>query len=129
MRIGIPIEEDRGAESPVSAHFGRAPAFLIFDTANAAFQCVVNAHDHEEHGRCVPVDLIRHERLDAMVVTGIGRGALGRMAAMNLQVFRTAEPTAGAAIAALLAGALGAVGHDDVCAGHHHHEHGGNAPT
>ncbi len=32
MNICIPVNEDKGLQSPVCAHFGSAPAFMIVDT-------------------------------------------------------------------------------------------------
>jgi len=124
MRIGIPIDEDRGLESPVCGHFGGAPAFLVVDTDQGTLQTLMNDHGHESHGQCVPVDLLRAQRLDAMIVAGIGRGALTRLAALDVRVCRAEHATAGACVAALAAGGLEDIGLELACAGHDHAPHG-----
>lgn len=120
MRIAIPVEEDRGQDSPICAHFGGAPAFLVVDTDQGTLQTISNAHGHEEHGRCVPVDLLREQRLDVMVVAGIGRGALLKLGSLGVRVCQAAGATAGECVAAVLASTLPEVGLDMACAGHDH---------
>lgn len=123
MRIGIPIEEDRGLDSPVCGHFGGAPAFLVVDTDQGTHEVLSNDHGHDSHGQCVPVDLLRDQRLDAMIVAGIGRGALGRLAALRVRVCQAQHATAKACVEALASGALPDVGLDMACAGHDHGHH------
>lgn len=119
MRIGIPIEEDRGLDSLVCAHFGGAPGFVIVDTAHGSYEMLSNAHGHHAHGQCVPVDLLREQRLDVMLVAGIGRGAMTRLGSLGVRVCRAQGANVKASIAALLKAPL-ELSPDEACAGHEH---------
>jgi predicted Fe-Mo cluster-binding NifX family protein len=120
MRICIPVLEDRGLDSPVSAHFGSAPAFMIVDTASSACRVIDNARQHHAHGMCQPLSALAGETVDGLIVGGIGRGALMKLRAAGITVFRADQPTVGEAVAALSAGNLQPVHHRDACHGHHH---------
>ncbi len=128
MIVCIPIEDDRGMHSPVCAHFGRAPAFLLVDTSEGTCRSVTNGHDQRSHGRCTPIDLLAGERVEALIVGGIGQGALNRFANANIHVYRAHGRTVDEAVAALQTGALEAVDPEGACSqhGHHHAHHGGN---
>jgi predicted Fe-Mo cluster-binding NifX family protein len=121
MKICIPISEDRGAESPVSAHFGSAPAFLLMDTDSRTHRVLINGNVHHDHGHCAPIAMLAAERVDAFVVGGIGAGALANLLATGAAVYRGGRGTASEAAAALAAGTLRAVTPEDTCAHHHGH--------
>ncbi|MBN2194938.1 MAG: NifB/NifX family molybdenum-iron cluster-binding protein [Polyangiaceae bacterium] len=118
MRIGIPIEEDRGQDSLICPHFGGAPAFLVVDTDLGTSETLSNDHGHDAHGQCVPVDLLRDQRLDVMVVAGIGRGAIMKLDAIGVRVCQAGGETVRDCVAAVLASALPDFGIDMACAGH-----------
>ena len=122
MNICIPVTEDRGAASPVCAHFGSAPLFLIVDTESGACRAVPNRNAHHDHGMCAPLDALAGERLDGIVVGGIGTGALAKLGAAGLRVYRAEHATVGEAVAALEAGALRTVDPAIACT-----HHGGEA--
>jgi predicted Fe-Mo cluster-binding NifX family protein len=123
MKVCIPIDQDLGMDSPVCGHFGAAPAFLIVDTETNQCRALSNAHDHREHGRCVPIRLLQGEQIDALVVSGIGRGALGKLASLAIRVFHASGGTASDAVSALAAGTLPSATLDAACTHHHHHHH------
>ena len=128
MNICIPITSDEGLESPVCAHFGSAPAFLIVDTDSGVCRAVTNTNQHHGHGMCAPLAALQGERIDAMVVGGIGAGALGKLAAAGIQVHLAQHATVRETVDALVAGTLPVMGPDLACAHHGpggHHEHSG----
>lgn len=121
MNLCIPIDADRGLESPVSGHFGSAPAFMIVDTATGARRVVANANTHHAHGTCVPVDMLQAERVGGAVVAAIGLGALRRLQAANVLVYLAEEHrSVGAALGAWDAGTLQHVQPAQACARHGH---------
>lgn len=120
MRIGIPIEEDRGQDSPICAHFGGAPAFLVVDTEQDTYESISNAHEHEAHGQCVPVDLLGEQKLDVMLVSGIGRGAMMKLGALGVRIYRAQGETARDSVRALLTQLPPELGADHACEGHDH---------
>ena len=119
MNICIPVLEDKGLESPVSAHFGSAPVFMIVDTKSGSCRPISNRSLTHEHGMCQPLLSIANESVDGMVVGGIGTGALNKLQAANIRVFLSELPTVDATLAAFKAGTLKLVTPQTAC-GHGH---------
>lgn len=122
MIICMPVEEDRGIESPIGAHFGSAPVFLLVDTESRACRAIANHDQHHEHGKCRPLDGLLGETLDGIVVGGIGRGALNKLMAAGIPVYRANVSTVAEGVEAFRSGALPRMDPDLACA---HHAHGG----
>ncbi len=122
MIVCIPIEEDRGVRSRVCAHFGSAPLFMIVDSETGACRALRNGNEHHVHGRCAPLASLQGEKLDAVVVGGIGLGALNNLLAAGVEVYRSDQPTVEKTIAAFQAGTLNLVTTDGACA-HNGHGH------
>ena len=120
MNICMPVTEDRGLESPLSLHFGSAPVFLLVDTATRACRAVPNQNAHHAHGMCQPLAALAGEAVDGLVVGGIGPGALMKLQAKGIEVFRCEHATVAEALAALEAGRLRQVALEHAC-GHHGH--------
>jgi predicted Fe-Mo cluster-binding NifX family protein len=123
MRICIPVLENKGLESRVSQHFGSAPAFLIVDAASGQCRAIANNNSHHQHGMCQPLAAIAGESVDSIVVGDIGMGALMKLQAANIAVFRADCLTAGETLDAFRAGTLRAVSPETAC-GHHGQQHG-----
>ena len=79
MNLCIPVTQDNGIRSPVSLHFGSAPIFMVVDTESGTCRAITNGNLHHDHGMCQPLSQLAGERLDAMVVGGIGMGAFGKL--------------------------------------------------
>ena len=124
MTICIPVKTDQGLDSPVSEHFGSAPLFMIVDTDSAACRAVANHNAHHAHGMCMPLNSLQGERLDGIVVGGIGAGALFKLQAAGLQVYLSRCRTVADTVAAYKAGELQTVEPGMACGGHHGHVHG-----
>jgi predicted Fe-Mo cluster-binding NifX family protein len=119
MNLCIPIISDRGLASEVSPHFGSAPCFLIVDTESGACRTIANTvHQQGRGGGCAPLHLLEGQAVDAMVVGGIGMGALSRLRAANIQVLVSGLRTVQETVEAFKADALQPVGDDTACAGH-----------
>lgn len=121
MKVCIPIDEDRGLDSPVCAHFGSAPLFLIVDTESGEFRPLPNGDRHHAHGMCRPLEALRGEQVDGVVVGGIGAGALGKLAAAGISVYLSEHPTVSETIQGLREGTLAPMTTDMACA---HGRHG-----
>lgn len=124
MQICIPVVEDRGLESRVSAHFGSAPGFMIVDTESRNARLIGNSNQHHAHGMCQPLAALAGETVEGIVVGGIGMGALMKLQAAGITVYRAEHPTVGETLAAYTAGSLRPLGHDQACGGHHGHHDG-----
>lgn len=123
MIIAIPVEEDKGLDSFVYGHFGSAPGFLIVDTETAVCRIVDNGNQHHAHGACTPLASLQGERLDGIVVGGIGGGALAKLKEAGLDVFLASAPTVKETVEALKAGTLRRVEPGMAC-GRHGQDHG-----
>ena len=93
MKICFAVEQDKGIESPVYGHFGSAPSFIIIDTDGNTSKTVANRDMHHAHGACNPIMAVGREQIDAVVVGGIGAGALMKLNAAGVKVFRAEAPT------------------------------------
>ena len=74
-------------ESKVYDHFGSSPAFIIVDTEGKDVQTVSNRDLHHVHGACNPIMALDGKSVDAMVVGGIGAGALAKLNALGIKVY------------------------------------------
>jgi len=126
MKVCIPVEEDRGLESPVCAHFGSAPFFLIVDSESGECRTRPNVNRHHGHGMCMPLSSLQGEQIDAVVVGGIGMGALAKLRNAGIEVFLSRHTTVSETISSLKAGALQKVDERQACAHHRHGAQGGN---
>jgi len=118
MRLCVPIEADAGLQSPVCAHFGSAPAFMLVDTGSGECRAIPNGNQHRGHGMCMPLRSLEGEPIDAMVVGGIGMGALNKLGAAGIRVYRSEHATVGEVVAALKAGSLELMQPGMACAHH-----------
>jgi predicted Fe-Mo cluster-binding NifX family protein len=93
MKIGFAIQTNEGMESRVYDHFGSAPAFIIVDTEGKEVQIVNNKDLLHIHGACNPVMALDGKSVNAMVVGGIGGGALIKLNASGIKVYGAGAPT------------------------------------
>ena len=130
MNILIPVIEDKGLLSPVSAHFGSAPIFLIVDTDKDSCRAISNSNAHHSHGMCQPLRAFAGEKVDGIVVGGIGMGALNQLQAANIRVYLSESPTVEATLAKFKAGSLPEVSPATACRQHGAgpHGHGSHGP-
>ncbi|MDX9760236.1 MAG: DUF134 domain-containing protein [Bacteroidota bacterium] len=117
-RVCIPIAVDRGFESTLLDHFGSAPLFAIVDIDTRAMETIVNAAVHAR-GSCAPVDLLSASRVDAVIAGGIGMGAIRRLAALGIPVYKGHPGPVSRLVEDYRTGALEPCGVTDGCA---HHE-------
>jgi predicted Fe-Mo cluster-binding NifX family protein len=118
MKIGFPVQKDEGLESSVYNHFGSAPLFLVVDTGTNSLSTISNADQHHVHGACNPMKALDSQRVDAIVVGGIGAGALSRLNQMGISVHRSQAETVRDNIALFTSRRLPALTPEGCCGGH-----------
>ncbi len=118
MRIGFAVEKGDGLESEVYGHFGSAPAFLIVDTEEKGTQTVNNQDQNHVHGACNPTRALDGRDVDAMVVGGIGGGALTKLNDMGIRVYGAAALTVKENLALFREGKLQELSLDNSCRAH-----------
>lgn len=120
MTICIPVTDNQGLASPVCSHFGSAPFFLMVETDTRECRAIENRNLHHAHGMCQPLAALQGERLDAIVVGGIGMGALNKLMMAGLTVYQAQHPTVELTLAAFAAGTLPTMTPASACGGHGH---------
>ena len=118
MRIAFPVQDDIGIESVVYDHFGSAPVFVIVEAETSAVASVSNRDQHHTHGACNPMRALDNQRVDAVVVGGIGAGALLGLNRMGVTVRRATAATVRENLALLGSGSLPVIEPRGTCAGH-----------
>jgi len=107
-----------GLESRVYGHFGSAPGFVIVDTKTRAVEEIGNDDLHHAHGMCRPLKALQGREVDAVAVGGIGRGALMKLQALGIKVYRAAEGTVRENIGLILDQKMPEFDAGLTCAGH-----------
>ncbi len=118
MKLCFPVKEVSGLESEVYEHFGSAPAFFIVDSSTKAFKVVHNADRQHAHGMCNPVGAIEGQEVDAVIVGGIGGGALMKLNRAGIDVYKAMAKTVKVNIELFESGGLPAFQPGHVCKGH-----------
>jgi predicted Fe-Mo cluster-binding NifX family protein len=93
MRVGFPVQDNQGIESTVYNHFGSAPAFIVVNTATKEVSTINNGDLHHTHGACNPMKALSGENVNAIVVGGIGAGALSGLNRLGITVYRAQGQT------------------------------------
>lgn len=88
MKVCFPVLKADGLESEVYGHFGSAPVFLLVETESEHVTIVNNKDQHHAHGGCNPMKALDNQKVDAVVVGGIGAGALSRLNQLGIKVFQ-----------------------------------------
>ncbi len=120
MKVCFPVAENQGLQSPVFGHFGSAPRFVVVDTETGQVAEVINRDLHHAHGACSPVKALGGHAVDAVVVGGIGGGALAGLTRAGIRVYRAEAPSIAGNVARLRDGGLSPWPMGQTCGGHGH---------
>ena len=118
MKVGFAVQTNEGIESRVYNHFGSAPAFIIVDTEEKEVLTVNNKDLHHVHGACNPIMALDGKTVDAMVVGGIGAGALNKLNALGIRVYGSNALTVKENLSLLSESKLRELSVRDSCGGH-----------
>ena len=88
MKICFPVMEHHGLDSQVFNHFGSAPGFVVVDMTTSEVTAISNSDQIHEHGACNPVAGLGGHQVDAIVVGGIGGGALHKLNSAGIRAFQ-----------------------------------------
>jgi predicted Fe-Mo cluster-binding NifX family protein len=95
VKICFPVQENKSLSSVVYNHFGSAPLFVVVNTETGEVSSINNGDQIHEHGACNPIAGLGGQQVDAIVVGGIGRGALHKINKSGLRVFQAQQGTIG----------------------------------
>jgi predicted Fe-Mo cluster-binding NifX family protein len=118
MKVCFAVESDKGIESTVYGHFGSAPAFVTIDTDEGKAVIVTNRDRDHVHGACNPIMAIGGQAVDAVVVGGIGAGAITRLNAEGIKVYRAMTGTVKGNLDLFKEGNLPELSTQHACGGH-----------
>jgi len=118
MKVAFPVQENSGLASQVYGHFGSAKNFIIVETQDESFQNISNQNHEHVHGQCRPLDALGRKPVDAVVVGGIGKGALFKLNAAGVKIYRAVEGSIKDNLKLIKAGRLPEFTLNQTCAGH-----------
>ena len=93
MKMCFPVESDKGLDSEVFGHFGSAPLFVVFDTETKSIAKINNQDLGHVHGMCDPLKALDGKMVDVIIVGGIGAGAINKLNAMRIKVYKALKVT------------------------------------
>ena len=91
MKVCFPVKSNEGMNSIPYNHFGSAPEFVICDLESNDVKTIGNGDLGHEHGKCQPIKALSGEVVDAVVVGGIGKGAIVKLNSMGIKVYQAIE--------------------------------------
>ncbi len=120
IRIAVPSEGQGGLDGLRAGHFGHCDVFTLIDVEDGQIK-EVNILANKEHvqGGCmVPVQLLAENRVQQLVVGGIGMRPLMGFKQVGIDVYydgerREIRPV----VEDMIIGALSMIGDDQVCGG------------
>lgn len=124
MKICFPVAKEQGLDSTVYSHFGSAHQFVVVDSESRQVTTINNRDLGHQHGACNPLRALNGHAVDAVVVGGIGAGAMMKLQQVGIQVFRAQAETIRENLELLASGAFNQT-LSPTCGGHEHgHRHG-----
>ena len=119
-RIAIPSEETGGLDGKRSGHFGHCDVFTLVDVKDGEIEKVttISNQSHDQGGCMVPVNLLADNKVNALIVGGIGmRPLLGFRQAGIVVYHDTTRPEIRPVVEDLIAGTLPMIEDNQVCGG------------
>lgn len=120
QRIAVPVEGGTDLSAARSGHFGRCAGWVLVDIANATVAQTHYLHNdgHVAGGCLAPVRLLAAQKVNALVVAGIGATPYQGFRQAGIDVFTGDGSTVNEVVQRYLAGQLCPLAADQLC-GHH----------
>ena len=129
MKIGIPIDEDKGLLSQICLHFGKAPKFLVVNTQTKKFNVINNGDTATASRQSSVVALLSAQKVSSVVVGGIGLGALDTLQSAGIAVYSSAKDTVDEIVEEVNAGSINPVTLGNSCSHKRRGGRGFNGPS
>ena len=120
IRIAVPSMGEGGLEGYRAGHFGHCDVFTCIDAEDGEIKEVttIKNREHSQGGCMVPVNLLAENRVNALIVGGIGMRPLMGFRQVGIDVYHDAERAEiKPVVDDLLAGKLLLIQEDQVCGG------------
>lgn len=119
-RIAIPSNGQGGLEGTRAGHFGHCDVFTFVDVEDGEIKevSILQNQEHVQGGCMVPVNLLADNRVNALIVGGIGMRPLMGFRQVGIDVYHDdLRPEIGPVVKDLIAGLLSEIKNDQVCGG------------
>ncbi len=120
IRLAIPSVHPGGLDANRAGHFGHCDAFTILEvdgTDILKVEILAN-QEHSQGGCMVPVNLLRSNNVNAIIVGGIGMRPLMGFRQVGIDVYHEAtEPRIRPVVEQWLEGRVPLISEDQVCGG------------
>jgi len=119
-RIAIPSVETGGLDGKRSGHFGHCDVFTLVDVKDGEIEKVttISNQSHVQGGCMVPVNLLADNKVNALIVGGIGMRPLSGFKQAGINVYHdTTRPEIRPVVEDLIAGRLPMIEDNQVCGG------------
>ena len=119
-RIAVPSNGLGGIEGTRAGHFGHCDVFTLVDVENSEIKdvSILQNQEHVQGGCMVPVNLLSENRVNALIVGGIGMRPLMGFKQVDIQVFHDDQRTEiEPVVKDLIAENLNEIRSDHVCGG------------
>ncbi|MCG8686441.1 MAG: diguanylate cyclase [Desulfobacterales bacterium] len=91
MKLCFPVKSDNGLDSKIFGHFGSAPYFVVVDTQENTSSTINNKDLDHIHGQCNPMKALNGKMVDAVIVGGIGGGAIKGLNNKGIKVYKACQ--------------------------------------
>lgn len=117
LRIAVPSMGDGGLDDILSGHFGHCGVFTLVDVDGKKITGVTKLQNipHHEGGCMAPVNLLKENGVDLIIVGGIGMRPLMGFAQVGIEVYSGGAGTVEFVVNEFIAGRLMPAGDDVVC--------------
>ena len=119
-RIAIPSNGEGGLKGTRAGHFGHCDVFTFVDVKDGEIEKVTTLanEEHVQGGCMVPVNLLSENRVNALIVGGIGMRPLMGFRQVGIDVFHDDQrPDIEPVVMDMIAGNLQEIRNDQVCGG------------
>jgi len=119
-RIAIPSNGQGGINGTRSGHFGHCDVFTLVDVEDGEIKdiSILQNQEHVQGGCMVPVNLLSENRVNALIVGGIGMRPLMGFKQVGINVYHDDQRAEiDPVVTDLIAGNLSEIENDQVCGG------------
>ena len=119
-RIAVPSNGEGGLKGTRAGHFGHCDVFTFVDVVDGEITNVSTLanQEHVQGGCMVPVNLLAENRVNALIVGGIGMRPLMGFRQVGIDVFHDDQrPDIEPVVMDLIQGKLQEIRNDQVCGG------------
>lgn len=119
-RIAIPSMETGGLDGQRSGHFGHCDVFTLVDVKDGEIENVttISNQAHVQGGCMVPVNLLSQNKVNALIVGGIGMRPLMGFRQVGIDVYHdSSRPEIRPVVEDLIEGKLPMIEDNQVCGG------------